>query len=81
MIDQQLQLAKSFLAGARGPSSCQQRLHWHLHEHDSAPGWRWRALDRAIRLDRLGGELARREQTTPATTLPVALRPEGFEGP
>jgi transposase len=43
---------------------CQQRLRWHLHELD--PGLRvpLGALDRAVWLDRLSRQLARREQTT-----------------
>jgi transposase len=43
---------------------CQQRLRWHLHELD--PAWQvpLGALDRSIRLERLGRRLARREQST-----------------
>jgi transposase len=43
---------------------CQQRLRWHLHELDPTVHVPLGALDRAIWLDRLGRQLARREQTT-----------------
>jgi transposase len=43
---------------------CQQRLRWHLHELDPALQVPLGALDRAVWLDRLGRQLARREQTT-----------------
>jgi transposase len=43
---------------------CQQRLRWHLHELDPALRVPLGALDRALWLDRLGRQLARREQTT-----------------
>jgi transposase len=42
----------------------QQRLRWHLHELDPALRVPLGALDRALWLDRLGRQLARREQTT-----------------
>jgi transposase len=43
---------------------CQQRLRWHLHELE--PSWHvpLGALDRSLWLERLGRQLARREQTT-----------------
>jgi transposase len=43
---------------------CQQRLRWHLHDLDPTLRVPLGALDRAIWLDRLGRQLARREQTT-----------------
>jgi len=43
---------------------CQQRLRWHLHEHDPSLRVPLGALDRAIWIERLGRQLARREQTT-----------------
>src|SRR5581483_110069 len=43
---------------------CQQRLRWHLHELDPQPRVPLGALDRAVWLDRLARQLARREQTT-----------------
>jgi transposase len=43
---------------------CQQRLRWHLHELDPALRVPLGALDRALWLQRLGRQLARREQTT-----------------
>jgi len=43
---------------------CQQRLRWHLHELDPGLAVPLGALDRAVWLDRLGRQLARREQTT-----------------
>jgi transposase len=43
---------------------CQQRLRWHLHELDSTLAVPLGALDRALWLERLGRQLARREQTT-----------------
>jgi transposase len=43
---------------------CQQRLRWHLHELDPTLAVPLGALDRAVWLDRLGRQLARREQTT-----------------
>ena len=43
---------------------CQQRLRWHLHELDPALRVPLGALDRAIWIDRVGRQLARREQTT-----------------
>ena len=43
---------------------CQQRLRWHLHELDPTVIVPLGALDRAVWLDRLGRQLARREQTT-----------------
>ena len=43
---------------------CQQRLRWHLHELEPALRVPLGALDRARWLDRLGRQLARREQTT-----------------
>jgi transposase len=43
---------------------CQQRLRWHLHELDPALHVPLGALDRAVWLDRLTRQLARREQTT-----------------
>jgi transposase len=43
---------------------CQQRLRWHLHELDPALRVPLGALDRAVWLDRLGRQLARREQAT-----------------
>ncbi len=42
----------------------QQRLRWHLHELDPTLRVPLGALDRAIWIDRLGRQLARREQTT-----------------
>jgi transposase len=42
---------------------CQQRLRWHLHELDPALHVPLGALDRAVWLDRLTRQLARREQT------------------
>ena len=42
----------------------QQRLRWHLHELDPALRVPLGALDRAVWLERLGRQLARREQTT-----------------
>jgi transposase len=43
---------------------CQQRLRWHLHELDPSLQVPLGALDRTIWLDRLGRQLARRDQTT-----------------
>jgi len=43
---------------------CQQRLRWHLHELDPALAVPLGALDRAVWLDRLSRQLARRDQTT-----------------
>jgi transposase len=43
---------------------CQQRLRWHLHELDPGLHAPLGALDRAVWLDRLNRQLARREQTT-----------------
>jgi transposase len=43
---------------------CQQRLRWHLHELDPSLHVPLGALDRAVWLDRLTRQLARREQTT-----------------
>jgi transposase len=43
---------------------CQQRLRWHLHELDPTLTVPLGALDRAVWLDRLGRQLARREQST-----------------
>jgi transposase len=43
---------------------CQQRLRWHLHELDPALTVPLGALDRAVWLDRLCRQLARRDQTT-----------------
>jgi transposase len=43
---------------------CQQRLRWHLHELDPMLAVPLGALDRAVWLDRLGRQLARREQST-----------------
>jgi transposase len=43
---------------------CQQRLRWHLHELDPGLHVPLGALDRAVWLDRLSRQLARREQTT-----------------
>jgi transposase len=43
---------------------CQQRLRWHLHELDPTVQVPLGALDRTVWLDRLAGQLARREQTT-----------------
>jgi transposase len=43
---------------------CQQRLRWHLHELDPSLRVPLGALDRALWLDRLGGQLVRHEQTT-----------------
>jgi transposase len=45
---------------------CQQRLRWHLHELDPGLAVPLGALDRAVWIDRLGRQLARREQTTQA---------------
>jgi transposase len=45
---------------------CQQRLRWHLHELDPTVAVPLGALDRMLWLDRLGRQLARREQTTQA---------------
>ncbi len=42
---------------------CQQRLRWHLHELDPSLQVPLGALDRAVWLDRLSRQLARREQT------------------
>jgi transposase len=42
----------------------QQRLRWHLHELDPTLAVPLGALDRAIWLERLARQLARREQTT-----------------
>jgi transposase len=42
---------------------CQQRLRWHLHELDPALHVPLGALDRALWIDRLARQLARREQT------------------
>ena len=55
---------------------CQQRLRWHLHELDPALMVPLGALDRAVWIDRLGRQLARREQTkgSPATCLAAAAR-------
>ena len=41
----------------------QQRLRWHLHELDPELAVPLGALDRAVWLDRLARQLARREQT------------------
>jgi transposase len=43
---------------------CQQRLRWHLHELDPALTVPLGALDRGVWLERLGRQLARREQAT-----------------
>ena len=43
---------------------CQQRLRWHLHELDPTLAVPLGALDRAVWIDRLTRQLARREQTT-----------------
>jgi transposase len=43
---------------------CQQRLRWHLHELDPDLHVPLGALHRSVRLERLGRQLARREQTT-----------------
>jgi transposase len=43
---------------------CQQRLRWHLHELDPTVTVPLGALDRTVWLDRVGRQLARREQTT-----------------
>jgi transposase len=43
---------------------CQQRLRWHLHELDPTLTVPLGALDRAVWLERLRRQLARREQTT-----------------
>ena len=43
---------------------CQQRLRWHLHELDPTLAVPLGALDRAVWIDRIGRQLARREQTT-----------------
>ena len=45
---------------------CQQRLRWHLHELNPGLAVPLGALDRAVWIDRLGRQLARREQTTQA---------------
>jgi transposase len=45
---------------------CQQRLRWHLHELDPSLHVPLGALDRALWLDRLSRQLARRPQTTQA---------------
>jgi transposase len=42
---------------------CQQRLRWHLHELDPSLQVPLGALDRAVWLDRLARQLARREPT------------------
>ena len=42
---------------------CQQRLRWHLHDLDPSLRVPLGALDRSIWLDRLGRQLARRQQT------------------
>jgi transposase len=42
---------------------CQQRLRWHLHELDPSLHVPLGALDRAVWLDRLSRQLARRERT------------------
>jgi transposase len=42
----------------------QQRLRWHLHELDPTLAVPLGALDRAVWIDRLARQLARREQTT-----------------
>jgi transposase len=43
---------------------CQQRLRWHLRELDPALAVPLGALDRAVWIERLTRQLARREQTT-----------------
>jgi transposase len=43
---------------------CQQRLRWHLHALDPTLAVPLGALDRALWLDRLGRQLAHREQST-----------------
>jgi transposase len=43
---------------------CQQRLRWHLHELDPSLAVPLGALDRTVWLERLGRQLARREQST-----------------
>jgi transposase len=43
---------------------CQQRLRWHLHELDPTLAVPLGALDRAVWIDRLARQLARREQST-----------------
>ena len=43
---------------------CQQRLRWHLHELDPALQVPLGALDRAVWLDRIDRQLARRTKTT-----------------
>jgi transposase len=43
---------------------CQQRLRWHLHELDPTLTVPLGALDRGVWLERLGRQLARREQAT-----------------
>jgi transposase len=43
---------------------CQQRLRWHLHALDPVLQVPLGGLDRDVWLDRLGRQLARREQTT-----------------
>jgi transposase len=43
---------------------CQQRLRWHLHELEPTFAVPLGGLDRAVWLDRLARQLARREQTT-----------------
>jgi transposase len=45
---------------------CQQRLRWHLHELDPGLQVPLGALDRAVWLERLNRQLARRERTTQA---------------
>jgi transposase len=45
---------------------CQQRLRWHLHELDPGLQVPLGALDRALWLERLNRQLARRERTTQA---------------
>src|SRR5829696_629032 len=43
---------------------CQQRLRWHLHELDPTLQVPLGAPDRTIWIERLGRQLARREQST-----------------
>jgi len=43
---------------------CQQRLRWHLHELEPSLQAPLGALDRAVWLERLSRQLARRQQTT-----------------
>jgi transposase len=45
---------------------CQQRLRWHLHELDPTLQVPLGGLDRAVWLERLSRQLARREQSTQA---------------